>query len=639
MKIYGKLKDYQNSKQLLEEVKLKQKNCSLILFTCFIKTCLQTKNFQEALITYESLKDFGIQADDITINTIIKGLIINKAYEYIPRIILDSLNYIHNFRKTPNYSEAINALHKNFPLARITESDLFEIRRKLALNNIYVELEDSKCENNINSHNRKNDRENQANNFISDGQRKKTKNNFTENPIFNQFNNLNRGSYPCRNNINFIGTDNNHFYSNFRNNKNFNYKNNSGFNISKKQGYNNGNNYHNQIKYNSGIIPANQYIDNFDFLINGYKNKPIHNNCQELNNNSEKKNKYSNNNSSVKKSYNKNNSNNYSITKNPLRVYSDKKDCNQSYQSGNLSDQKNHDINYLSQTYNFTDKPMQHIIQDNSISSTYNENSYLKSNNANLDNMHNLTSTDESGFFDKPSLDNYAIQNIQPKSIDFNNDLIKNQNSKYNLVNENNDDDRHRLRERSSFYKNFSNFNINSNYTKNLKDSYKDIIIQQNENSFDENIADNYKNYNSHLNVNYSNYPYLNNDLGKKCNTINNFSNSFDKNLNVKFNSNACLSYYNIYPSKNIINKNNQIFRKGYNAPIEEKDCENKNFQHLEKDENGADGENYRGNNKINKIHFNKLRMKRDSNIDYDYNYHNNPHPYNSKPVKKLTRF
>lgn len=75
MKILGKLNNYEYSKTLLEEIKSTNNNLSLIIFTCYIKTCFSTGHIVDACDTFFSLSQFNITPDAIAFNTMINGII------------------------------------------------------------------------------------------------------------------------------------------------------------------------------------------------------------------------------------------------------------------------------------------------------------------------------------------------------------------------------------------------------------------------------------------------------------------------------------------------------------------------------------------------------------------------------------
>ena len=92
MKILGKLNNFEYSKSLMEEVKSKNQNLSLIIFTCYIKTCFATGHINEACSTFFSLEKYKICPDAIAYNTIINGITNSNSRE-------DYSNYLVGFVK------------------------------------------------------------------------------------------------------------------------------------------------------------------------------------------------------------------------------------------------------------------------------------------------------------------------------------------------------------------------------------------------------------------------------------------------------------------------------------------------------------------------------------------------------------
>jgi pentatricopeptide repeat protein len=109
MKVYGRLNDFQSSKLLMDQVKQKTKNISLIIFTCYIKTCLSTRNPDEAITTYKQFKSYKIQPDSITFSTLIKGLLICRSFEHLTAVIRDSIEMNINLSKGI-YIEAVKSI-------------------------------------------------------------------------------------------------------------------------------------------------------------------------------------------------------------------------------------------------------------------------------------------------------------------------------------------------------------------------------------------------------------------------------------------------------------------------------------------------------------------------------------------------
>jgi pentatricopeptide repeat protein len=91
MKIHGKLNDFTASKVLMEEVKKKNKNISLIIFTCYMKTCFSTGNLEEAISIYDQLSKFKLVPDSITYLTMINGLMSlnQKNKKNVDKLMLD----------------------------------------------------------------------------------------------------------------------------------------------------------------------------------------------------------------------------------------------------------------------------------------------------------------------------------------------------------------------------------------------------------------------------------------------------------------------------------------------------------------------------------------------------------------------
>jgi pentatricopeptide repeat protein len=75
----------------MEEVKKKNQNISLIIFTCYMKTCFTTLHIDEALATYNLINQYNLKPDSITYSTLIRGLISNKRKEGMVEVIRDSL--------------------------------------------------------------------------------------------------------------------------------------------------------------------------------------------------------------------------------------------------------------------------------------------------------------------------------------------------------------------------------------------------------------------------------------------------------------------------------------------------------------------------------------------------------------------
>jgi len=585
----------------MEEVKIKPKNCTLIIFTCFIKTCLQTKNIQEALSTYDSLKSFGIQPDQITYNTLLKGLVINKAYEQIPNIIEDSLRNHNTLCSVAIYSEAVNTLDKNISKTNLKVSDTFEIRRKLALRNIYVVLA-SNTEN---------------------------KNNFSlENDNYSKKNGKSEMNYNCNlisslennNNSNNVQSEYNSNYSSNRKNKYFR-------NFKKEKPYKNFNN-ENINKDNS-----ESYIDNYDFLLNGYKNNKKHFNPNYQQNNNNYNHHHQNKNSTNKKISNRQTFN--FINESNLNIDSSEKvnkDENQIFLDiypHNNSQTKNLFNNNFKQESELDIKGGKNEDQSKN---------FMHKNDDQENSIYDKSSLEYSNNLKISSMDNTGLSILKPtenKLIESNN--IENTNSNNNGAN--------KLKERSSFYKNFANFNDFSNNTKLSKnfqfyDHTKNIHNYKRE-RFSNDIFDKiaFTDNNERTIDDAEKQNYLNADK-------NQFKGSNTKKYHTKNSNNTYLYdnkndhnvhwYSNANKTQNNFSTKNQIIRKGFNLPLgansEKVVNENYEYSFKENDENS-----YSKNNDYS-IH--KPQKKNAHNFKRDIYLNNNAH-YNQQVVnlKKLTRF
>ena len=96
-----------------------------------------TRNPSEAISTFENLKEFNILADQITFNTIVKGLIVNRYYDHIPKLLIDSINS-KVFCSNDIYCEAIKALEINLVKSNISSKEFLELNNFLEKNNIFV---------------------------------------------------------------------------------------------------------------------------------------------------------------------------------------------------------------------------------------------------------------------------------------------------------------------------------------------------------------------------------------------------------------------------------------------------------------------------------------------------------------------
>ena len=121
LKILGIIKDFDNSLKLFEEMKAdKNISMNLIIITCFIKTCVSTGHIKEALITFNSIKQYNLNPDTISYITMINGIIKNtfgNNYDYSKEIISlvkesikEGIIFQNHF-----YAKIINYIKNNSP--------------------------------------------------------------------------------------------------------------------------------------------------------------------------------------------------------------------------------------------------------------------------------------------------------------------------------------------------------------------------------------------------------------------------------------------------------------------------------------------------------------------------------------------
>lgn len=509
------------------------------------------------MITYESLTSLGIQPDQITFSTILKGLVINRAYHFIPKIINDSLLNQKTVCSNAIYSEALNALNNNLSKTKLTQSDLFEIRRNLAFNNIFVEISNNEnCYSNANL------------------------NKNTTRKDFKLNDNFAKSNFSIENN-------NTNFYENSSN----------------KEGKNFRGNYKNQDSFFSNSKANETYVDNFDFLIKGYKNNKKHyiNNSANTNHN----------------------------------LYQQSNNCD------NFSNKKG--IN--NETFN--KKINQSTLENERRIMRSNQNSSLIHNQI-VDNFSNI---DENSFFDKPSSNvsvipkASVIENLHEQKSSENNYA----NQPTNLTDLNPPEEKSKkLKERSSYYKNFGNSNGISNYANNSNQGktnqiLKDFNMLNKEKTIqNDSLKINIKTdlpgdlETNKENIKVENY-YPDQNWKNQAKNMHNPNYSYNakgglKHISNTFeNNNFTNSYTNNSNAKNI------IFRKGFNMPIDSNIDKIANasskFSLIQNDENS----NYnlepvrKSDRKGNNNH-----LKTGNNFLADSSYNQQPA---SKLAKKLTRF
>jgi pentatricopeptide repeat protein len=82
MKIYGKLGNYEESKNLINELRKNDEKISLIIYTCYMRTCFNDKRAEEAMEIFKEITSKKIEPDHVTFKTLVIGFTNCKCKEY-----------------------------------------------------------------------------------------------------------------------------------------------------------------------------------------------------------------------------------------------------------------------------------------------------------------------------------------------------------------------------------------------------------------------------------------------------------------------------------------------------------------------------------------------------------------------------
>ena len=262
MKITGKINDFEYSTVLLNEVKNKIKNLNLIIFTCYIKTCFNCGKIQIAIETFNSLKKYKINPDEICYSTMINGITNfnnnNNFCDDVINICLESINKGISLKRRC-YINIIKYLKKNKVFEKIKPfTNILEEKGLLEP----ISNNEKKEFNNNNNKNIDDNYEDKNNENVFNNNKKNrnplgelwTKNNnyYYNNKIYSNNNNNNNNKYSTSQKYNNYNNNNNNNYNNnnININKIFNEKQNyAPFYPKYYKQYNNVNNNH--ISYNN----------------------------------------------------------------------------------------------------------------------------------------------------------------------------------------------------------------------------------------------------------------------------------------------------------------------------------------------------------------------------------------------------
>ena len=96
---------------MLTEMRRLNKNLSLIIYTCYLKTCFTSKNYNEAISIYYEMKEKGIAFDKVTYNTLVRGFLVGKMSKMLKETVCESIERKIIINSDPNIYQKI---HKYF---------------------------------------------------------------------------------------------------------------------------------------------------------------------------------------------------------------------------------------------------------------------------------------------------------------------------------------------------------------------------------------------------------------------------------------------------------------------------------------------------------------------------------------------
>lgn len=126
LKVYGKLNDFSSSRALISKIESENQG-SLIIYTCFIKTCFNLSNVKVAVEYFEKIKRLGFEPDEIAYVTLLTGLRNKKSGTLLAKYLKESLNknlYIQSYV----YSSCLKTIDYLSYNATSLRKDLIEIR-------------------------------------------------------------------------------------------------------------------------------------------------------------------------------------------------------------------------------------------------------------------------------------------------------------------------------------------------------------------------------------------------------------------------------------------------------------------------------------------------------------------------------
>ena len=165
---------------MLHEMKSLNKNLSLIIYTCYIKTCFTSRNFNEAVSIYNELKNKNMSFDKVTYNTLIKGFISAKMNNLLKETVCESIekkiivsndpSIYHKIYKSFIYDKKFNSFGDEF----LNLIGKIGLKRNIKTGQFFFM-------NNFKFNDEYEDDEEKTSNYLLSGYKFKKKDNFKEN--------------------------------------------------------------------------------------------------------------------------------------------------------------------------------------------------------------------------------------------------------------------------------------------------------------------------------------------------------------------------------------------------------------------------------------------------------------------------
>ena len=153
LKIYGKRSDFEMSKRLYSKVKATN-SLTVIICTCYIKSCLYQRKVNDALECLNDMKQGNIMLDGILYSTLLIGLRLNKKFDLLADFVIQALEGNYTI-KTEVLEESLVQIRFNSNKETSLRAKVKQIETLLYSKNIIVDkysindiIKDNKFNNN-----------------------------------------------------------------------------------------------------------------------------------------------------------------------------------------------------------------------------------------------------------------------------------------------------------------------------------------------------------------------------------------------------------------------------------------------------------------------------------------------------------